>query len=136
MRRPFEDFAPVACLHNAAEIHDGDPVAHVLDNAEVVADHNVGEAESFLQFQQQIDDLGTDRDIQRRYRFVTDDNPGIEDQRASDADALTLAAREFMRVTASLFGPEAHMPEHRRNPSVDSGSSSVRRTVWRGLSEA
>jgi hypothetical protein len=65
VRRPFEDFAPVACLHNGAEIHDGNPVAHVLDNAEVVADHDVGEAERFLQFQQQIDDLGTDRDIQR-----------------------------------------------------------------------
>ena len=96
MRRPFEDFAPVARLDNTAEIHDGDPVAHVLDNAEVVADHNVGKAESFLQFQEQVDDLGTDGDIQRRYGFVADDNFGIEDQRASDADALTLAAREFM----------------------------------------
>src|SRR6266850_3103329 len=119
VRRPFEDFAPVACLHNAAEIHDGNPVAHVLDNAEVVADHNVGEAESFLQFQQQIDDLGTDGDIQRRYWFVADENFGIEDQRAGDADALALAAREFMRVAASLFGPQPHMPEHRRNASVD-----------------
>src|SRR5215207_1026032 len=117
--RPFEDFAPAACLHDAAEIHDGNPVAHVLDDTEVVADHDVGEAKRFLQFQQQVDDLGTDRDVQRRYRFVADDNPGIEDQRASDANALTLAAREFMRIAAGLFGPQPYMPEHRRNASVD-----------------
>jgi hypothetical protein len=43
VRGPFEDFAPVAVLDDAAEIHHGDPVAHVLDHAEVVADHDVGE---------------------------------------------------------------------------------------------
>jgi len=39
-------FAPAA--YNAAEIHHRDPVAHVLDDAEVVADHDVGEAKRFL----------------------------------------------------------------------------------------
>lgn len=57
MRRSLEDVAPAAGLHDAAEIHHRDPVAHMFDHTEVVADHDVGEAEAFLQFQQQIDDL-------------------------------------------------------------------------------
>jgi hypothetical protein len=36
MRGPLENFTPVVVLHDAAEIHDSDAVAHVLDDAEVV----------------------------------------------------------------------------------------------------
>src|SRR5204862_1104619 len=115
----LEDLAPAAGLDDAAEIHYGDAVAHMFDDAQIMADHDVGEAERFLQFQQQIDDLGADRDVQRRYRFVADDDFGIEDQGTRNADALALAAREFMRVAAGLFGTQPDMPEHLGNAPVD-----------------
>ena len=61
---------PVARLDNATEIHDGDPVAHVFDHAQIVADHHVGQSECFLQFQQKIDDLRPDRDVKGGNRLV------------------------------------------------------------------
>lgn len=44
-----EDVGGVADLDDTAEVHDGDVVGDVADNAEVVADEEVGEAESVLQ---------------------------------------------------------------------------------------
>src|SRR5690348_1696419 len=38
MARILEDLLPAALLDDAAEIHDGDAVADMLDHAEVVAD--------------------------------------------------------------------------------------------------
>src|SRR3981081_1421046 len=70
MARILEDFLPAALLDDAAEIHHGDPVAHMLDHAEIVADHDVSEPHLVLEIEQEIDDLGADRDVERRYRLV------------------------------------------------------------------
>ena len=51
-----------------------------------------------LQFLQQIDDLGLDRDVERGYRLVADDHPRIQDQGARDPDALPLTPGELVRV--------------------------------------
>ena len=71
---------------------------------------------------------------------------GLQDQGARDADALALAAGEFVRIAVGLFGPQADLGHHVDDTRLDlalsvtpcrrSGSASVRRTVWRGLSEA
>ena len=63
-----------AGLDDAAEIHHGDPVAHVLDHAEIMADHDVGKTERFLEFEQQVDDLGADGDIECRDRLIENDD--------------------------------------------------------------
>ena len=49
-------------------------------------------AEPRLQVQQQVDDLGLDRDVERRDRLVGDEQLGLDGERAGDADALALAA--------------------------------------------
>ena len=72
--------------------------ADVADDAEVVRDQQVGEAELVLQLAEQVDDLGLDRDVERRDRLVEDDQPRPQRQRPGDPDPLPLAARELVRV--------------------------------------
>ena len=81
-------------LDDLAEVHDGDPVAHVADDREVVRDEEVGEPQLVLQVGEQVEDLRLDRDVERRDRLVADDQLGMQRERARDADALALTAGE------------------------------------------
>src|SRR5438477_11076478 len=47
--RILEDLLPAALLDDTAEIHHGDTVADMLDHAEIVADHDVGEPHLVLE---------------------------------------------------------------------------------------
>ena len=82
----------------------------MLDDAQIVRDKQVGQAEPFLQLEHQVQDLRLHRHVERRDRFVGDDQPRVERQRAGDADPLALAAAEGMRIAAQVFGPEADEP--------------------------
>ena len=70
----------------------------VPHHGEVVGDEQEGEAEAALQILQEVDDLGLDRDVQRRDRLVAHDQVGLDGEGAGDADALALAAGELMRI--------------------------------------
>ena len=93
-----EQLAPVGQLGDPAEVHDRDPVADVLDDAHVVGDEDVGQAELALELLEQVQDLRLDRHVERGHRLVADDEVRLEDERPGDADALPLAARELVRV--------------------------------------
>ena len=51
MFRKCEQFFGRRGLHDPADVHDRDPVADVLDDAQVVSDEEVGKPESFLKFE-------------------------------------------------------------------------------------
>ena len=74
------------------EIHDGDAVGQVLDDAEIVGDEKVGEVELRAQVHEQVQDLRLDRHVERCDRFVADQHVGLHRERAGDADALALTA--------------------------------------------
>ncbi len=81
-------------LDDSTVFHDLHAVAQVRDDAEVVRDEQVAEAETTLQRHEQVEDLRLDRDIERRHRFVEhDDVGGGLGERTRDRDALALAAR-------------------------------------------
>ena len=82
------------------EIHHRDPVGDVLHHGEIMRDKDVGKAKPVLQVAQQIEDLRTDRYVQRGYRLVADDQFRFDRQRARNGDALALAAGKFVRVAA------------------------------------
>ena len=88
-------------LDDAAEVHDGDPVADVAHHGEVVGDEQVGEAELPLQLLQEVDDLRADGDVEGADGLVADDEVGLHRQRPGDADALALAAAELVRDSGS-----------------------------------
>ena len=133
-------------LDHAAEIHHRDPVRDVPHQPQVVGDEQDGQAEPRLQLEQQVDDLGLDRDVEGGDQLVGDQALGLDRERAGDADALALAARELVRVAERGVGRQADEVEQlaRCGPGsrpaaarrwTRSASASMPPTVWRGLSE-
>ena len=64
---------------------------------QVVGDEEHREVEALLELFQKLEHLFLHRNVECRDRFVGDEQRGFERERAGDADALALAAREFMR---------------------------------------
>ena len=79
-------------LDDAAIGHHRDPIGHVVHHGEIVRDEQEGQPALGLEILEQVEDLGLDRDVERRDRLVADDQVGIEREGAGDADALALAA--------------------------------------------
>src|SRR5580698_9543650 len=69
-----------------------------------------------LQIDQQVDDLGLDRYVERRHRLVAHDQLRPERQRPRDADALALTAGELMRIVLHLIRPQPDLIEQLGNP--------------------
>ncbi len=107
---------PVRDLDDLAQIHHGHPVGDVAHHREVVGHEQVGQPELGLELLQQVDDLGLDRDVQRRDRLVADDQARLHGQRPGDADALALAARQLVRVPAGHGGQQARVAEQLVDP--------------------
>ena len=87
-----------AGLLDAAFLHHDEVVGDVLDDADVVRDEQIRDAELALQLEQQVQDLRLHRDVECRGRLIADDELGLDRERARDRDALALAARELVRI--------------------------------------
>ena len=98
VRRIPEERVSVGKLDDAAEIHDRDAVAHVPNDAEIVADEDEGQAALDLESLQQVEDLRSHRDVERRRAFVRDHNRGVECKRTRNADSLSLTAAQLLRA--------------------------------------
>ena len=107
MRRLLVDLVLRPDLDDLAEVHDGDAVGDVADDRQVVRDEDVRQAEVALERLEQVHDLRADRDVERGHRLVEDDQLRVERERARDADALALAARELVREPVRMLGREA-----------------------------
>src|SRR5260221_4711934 len=86
-------------------------MADMLDDGKVMSDEEIGEAELPLQIHQQVDDLRLDRDVEGRDRLVADDERWIEREGAGIPDALTVAAREFVRVALHRLAAKTDLLE-------------------------
>ena len=105
-----------AILDQLADVHHRHAVADVLDHAQVVGHEQVGQPELLLQILEQVQDLGLDRDVQRRDRLVADHELRVRRQRPRDADPLPLATREAVRVAAHVLRAQPDAPQQRRDP--------------------
>ena len=94
-------------LDDLAEVHDRHAVAHVPHDRQVVGDEDQRQPEVALQVAQQVEDLRLDRHVERRDRLVGDDQLRLQRERARDADALALAARELVRVAVVVLRVQA-----------------------------
>ena len=115
--RTGEQLASFRDLDDAAEIHHADAARHVADHGEVVADEHVGQAELVLEVAHQVQDLRLHGDVERGGRLVADDELRVGGERASDRDALTLAAREFVRKFQPVVGMQADKAGGVRRPA-------------------
>ena len=68
-------------LDDPPEVHDGDPVADVADDGQVVGDEQEPEVELGAQPLEQPDDLGLDADVERRDRLVEHEQVGADGER-------------------------------------------------------
>ena len=106
VRRPF--------LDQHAGIEHADPVAHVGDDGEVVADEQDRGRQFLPQLRDQVEHLGFDRRIEAGGRLVEDQHRGIVGQRHGDRHALLHAAGELVRIAlhdAWRIG-DAHPVQH------------------------
>ena len=70
-------------------------------------DEEVSQAKLCLQILEQIHHLRLGRHVERRHRFVCDDEARIERERPRDADPLPLATGQFMREALCVLAREA-----------------------------
>src|SRR5579875_328433 len=89
LRRNFDDLP---------QIHDRDTIADMLDDAEIVRDEQQAQAQLLLEAAQQVEDLRLDGHVECRRGFVGDDDARPESKSRSDADALSLAAAQLVRI--------------------------------------
>ena len=113
-----EQRALLGIFDDSTEIHHRHAGGNVLHNGEIVRDEDVREPQTPLQIAQQIDHLRLDRNVQGRDRFVADDETRLDRERAGDADALTLAAGEFVRITGRVLRRESDQSEQLRHPGL------------------
>ena len=129
-------------LDDLAQVHHRDPVGDVADHRQVVGDEEVRQAESLLELLEQVHDLRLDAHVERRDRLVAHDELRVQRERAGDADALALAARELVRVAAGHVRVEADDARAARSrapaapgalpmPWISSGSATIDPTVSR-----
>ena len=110
---------------SAAEIHHGDPVRDVPHHRQIVRDEQVGDAETLLQVLQQVHHLRPDRHVERRHRFVGDDQPRLGRQRAGDARCAGAGRRR------TRTGNGADAPHPARPGAAARITRSLRCSGWR-----
>ncbi|KAG1387464.1 hypothetical protein G6F60_014102 [Rhizopus arrhizus] len=71
-------------------------------------DEEHGKMQLLLELAQHSQHLVLHRDVQRRHRFIRHDQFRRHGDGAGKAQALALAARELVRVTAAVVGVQAH----------------------------
>ena len=118
----------------------------MLDDAEIVADEEVGQIEGLSQIHEQVDDLRLDRDVERGDGLVAHQELRVHCERARDADAAPLPAGELVRIAALKVGIEADprsmsatnsaRPDRCTRPCTSGASPTIVSTRMRGLSEA
>ena len=101
-------------LDEAAGVEDADPVAHLPDHAEVVADEEHRRPELLLQARDQVEHLRLDGRVETGRRLVEDQQRRVVRERHRDHRALLHAAGELMRVAAQhrFRVGDLHLAQH------------------------
>ena len=78
MERVRKECICISKFHYLTQVHYRDSIADMANNAQVVADEEVGQSEIFLKILKEIEYLRLNRDIKRGHRFVSDHKIGID----------------------------------------------------------
>src|SRR5260370_1904038 len=103
-------------LNHLAGVHHRDTMADVSYYGQIVTNKQVRQVELLPQVLQQIDDLCLDGHVERRDRFVEDQEPRLHRKGAGDADRLTLSAAELMRIARREIRLERDPAEQLADP--------------------
>jgi hypothetical protein len=134
-------------LDQRAQIHHRDEIAHMGHDRKVMADEQEGQSHLALKLISEVQDIGLDRDIERRHAFVGHDESGL----LTSARAMEMRCRcppenacGKRRRCSRLSRQRAAISRTRSFGSARllvrahhlSGSAMISRTVMRGLSAA
>ena len=108
MLRVPEDVADRSRLDDPPRVHHGHAIGRAGDDAEIVGDEQQGEPERVLHLAQQVENLGLNRDVKRRRRFVGDDERGPAGEGHRDQHPLAHAARQLVGVVVHAGGRGGH----------------------------
>ncbi|MCY1529607.1 hypothetical protein D9M68_647620 [compost metagenome] len=108
-----EERLGVGAFDDLAAAHQRHMMGHVLHDREVMRDQQHGHAHFALDVGQQVQHLSLHGDVQRRGRFVGDQQQRLGRKRDGDHDALLLPTGELERiiVDAPLGLGDAHPPQ-------------------------
>ena len=91
-------------FYDLTRVHDGDIVRDFRHNAKVVGNQNDGHVVLALEIDQEVQNLRLNGDVERGGWFVGDQKIGLVCERHGNHDALTLTARELVRICIKAFG--------------------------------
>src|SRR5579875_3048788 len=100
----IEDCLDGTGLHDLAKVHDDDVVCDMPHERQIVADEQHGGALLHLDLEEQVDDSGLDRDVERRDWLVRQQQFRIPGKSAGDGNALLLPAGELTRLAMAHRG--------------------------------
>ncbi|MNS62629.1 hypothetical protein D3C72_956980 [compost metagenome] len=114
MLRTRENLVRTALFHLVAAIHHQHPVGHFRHHAHIVRDEDHPHVHLFLQLTDQLQNLGLNRHVERRGRFIRNQQLRLARQRHRDHHPLPHPARQLVRI-AVQNGPRlgnAHPLQH------------------------
>ena len=100
MFRTFEKVRNARVFDDLAAIKHRQPLADLRDDPEIVGDEHHRGGMAFLQLTDKPEDLLLHGHVQRRGRFVGDDQLRIGGKGRRDQHALAHAARQLVRIAA------------------------------------
>lgn len=104
--------AGIGSNDDAAVRHRHRTIAHVVNHVRIVADQHHSQIARLFQLVEQVEDLRLHRHVQRRSRFIQQQQLRPQQQCAHNRHALPLAARQLMRVAIQ----QARIQPHRESP--------------------
>ena len=112
-----------AFFNKFAMFKDGDLVADVLHNSEIVGDKKIGQVQFFLEIHQKIHDLSLDGNVQGTDGFIADNEFRFNGKGTGDTDPLALSPAELVGKASGVGGVESDESQEFRYPfgSVGSG---------------
>ena len=99
MERRLHEIGDRPFFDEASRIHHGNPVGDFSGHAEIVRHEDHAHAHFLLDLAQQKQDLDLDRGVQRRGRFVGEQQLRTAGQCNRDHGALSKSAGQFVRIS-------------------------------------
>ena len=121
MMRRQDHIARAAKFTNRPAVHHRDAAGQLRHNREIVRYEQIGETERVAQIGEKIDDGRLNRDIECRYRLITNDKARTRCQCAGNRDTLALAAAELERIPSAVRVRQLHHVEQFHNAALALG---------------
>jgi len=125
--RAVKDDISGSVFHDLAGIHHGDVIGEVANYREVVGNKEHGQIQFVAQFEEKIENLGLDGNVQSGYRFIREHQFRFGCEGAGDGNPLSLTTREFVGIFPHEAGVETD-PFHDFSHFADKTASGVAET--------